>query len=182
MIRAALAAFLAVVAVSWVAPPFQAEQALHHSLTAVALAALLLVHRRRPLPAGSFLTVLASLTLHTVAARWIYSFVPYDDWADALTGYRPVDVFGWRPGWAAVAAVDAVLSSSALYELFEWGIAMTLAPGAAEAYNGQQGDAWDAHRDMALATGGAVLVVLALGLRRGHNSRRSPEPVKGIAP
>jgi putative membrane protein len=63
--------------------------------------------------------------------------------------------------WAAFAAVDIVLSTSALYELFEWAIAMTLAPGAAEAYNGQQGDMWDAHKDMAVATVGAILGVVA---------------------
>jgi putative membrane protein len=68
----------------------------------------------------------------------------------------------WRIRWAAVGAVDAILSTSALYELFEWAIAMTLAPGAAVAYNGQQGDMWDAHKDMALATGGAVIGVVLL--------------------
>jgi putative membrane protein len=39
-----------------------------------------------------------------------------------------------------------------------------MSPEAAEAYNGQQGDPWDAHMDMLLATLGAVasgLVILA---------------------
>lgn len=59
-----------------------------------------------------------------------------------------------------------ILSTSALYELFEWGIAIGLAPGAAEAYNGQQGDQWDAQKDMALATlGGMVSASLWAGLR-----------------
>jgi hypothetical protein len=41
---------------------------------------LVLVQRSRPLPYPSFLLVLIFLVLHSVAARWIYSFVPYDDW------------------------------------------------------------------------------------------------------
>ncbi len=193
----ALTAFLLVLAATWIDPPYPAEQALHHSLTAVGLLALVAVHRRRPLPAGSLVLVLVFLTLHTIAARWIYSFVPYDDWSQWLTGHRLSEVFGWqrnhfdrlvhlsygvcggavlfrylreargwRRGWAAFAAVDAVLSTSAVYELFEWGVAMTLGAGAAEAYNGQQGDVWDAHKDMALAAAGALLAVL-LGAVRG---------------
>ena len=55
------------------------------------------------------------------------------------------------------------ISSSLLYELLEWSIAMTLSPEAAEAYNGQQGDIWDAHKDMALALlGGLIAAVIML--------------------
>ena len=52
------------------------------------------------------------------------------------------------------------MSSSLLYELLEWGIATTLSPEAAEAYNGQQGDVWDAHKDMALALLGGIIAAL----------------------
>ncbi|MGI5502120.1 DUF2238 domain-containing protein [Lentzea sp. CA-135723] len=45
--------------------------------------------------------------------------------------------------------------------MLEWAIAMTLAPDLAEAYNGQQGDMWDAHADMALAAVGALVTSLA---------------------
>lgn len=55
------------------------------------------------------------------------------------------------------------MSSSLLYELLEWGIATTLSPEAAEAYNGQQGDVWDAHKDMALALlGGLIAAAITL--------------------
>lgn len=50
------------------------------------------------------------------------------------------------------------MSSSMLYELFEWGLAIGLSKEQAENYNGQQGDMWDAHKDMALALFGAILV------------------------
>lgn len=52
------------------------------------------------------------------------------------------------------------MSTSMLYELIEWGIATTLSPEAAEAYNGQQGDVWDAHKDMALALLGGIIAAL----------------------
>ncbi|WP_238547165.1 DUF2238 domain-containing protein [Actinoplanes friuliensis] len=187
--RWTLGVFVLVLGATWWRPIYPVEQALHHSLTVAGVIALVLVQRRRLLPYSSFLLILIFLTLHSVAARWIYSFVPYDDWTQALFGMRLSEVLGWernhfdrlvhlsyglcfgpvlfrrlldaglRVRWAAPTAVELVLSTSAVYELFEWAIAMTLAPGAAEAYNGQQGDMWDAHKDMALATGGAVLAV-----------------------
>jgi putative membrane protein len=187
--RWTLGGFLIVVAATWWRPPHPVEQAMHHSLTVLGLAALIGIQRRRPLPYPSFLLILIFLVLHSVAARWIYSFVPYDDWTRLLFGVGLNELFGWQRNnfdrlvhlsyglcfgpvlfqrfraagrsirWSALVAVDVVLSTSAVYELFEWAVAMTLAPGAAEAYNGQQGDLWDAQKDMSLATGGAVVAV-----------------------
>lgn len=201
-LRWTVGVFLGIVAITWWRPIYPAEQAMHHSLTVLGLVALLLVRRVRPIPYASMVLILVFLTLHSIAARWIYSFVPYDDWTDALFRVRISDVFGWRRNdfdrlvhfsygmcfapvifralrewrgwrarWAAIAAVDIVLSTSALYELFEWAVAMTLAPGAAEAYNGQQGDMWDAQKDMAIATTGAMIGVSIAALV--HRRRRS---------
>jgi putative membrane protein len=52
--------------------------------------------------------------------------------------------------------------------VFEWAIAIIAAPDYAERYNGQQGDWWDAQKDMALALLGSALATLALvaGLKR----------------
>ena len=180
------------------------EQALHHSLTIVAVAVLIWAQRRLALPYSSFLLIVVFLALHTVAARWLYSAVPYDEWTEALFGLRLGETLGWqrnnfdrlvhfaygvclapvlwrffvdrlrwRRGWAALAAVDVVLSSGALYELFEWGIALALSPETAEAYNGQQGDQFDPHKDMAIAVLGAVLAMVAAlaASRRRSRSR-----------
>lgn len=38
-----------------------------------------------------------------------------------------------------------------IFELAEWLGAVTLAPDFADSYLGQQGDAWNAHKDMGLA-------------------------------
>ncbi|MCC8913626.1 DUF2238 domain-containing protein [Xanthomonas euvesicatoria] len=56
---------------------------------------------------------------------------------------------------AFVLMVMTIMCVSLVYEWFEWGIAL-LSPQAAEAYNGQQGDPWDAHTDMLLATLGSL--------------------------
>jgi len=178
-----LGTFGALVAVTWIDPPWPAEQALHSSLTAVALIALWLLRKR--LDTAQWAWALTFLALHTIAARWIYSFVPYDDWTDALFGARLSEVFSWdrnhfdrlvhfaygvcvtavlRQKW--LRSLEIVLATSALYELLEWAIAMTLAPDLAEAYNGQQGDMWDAHADMALAALGALVTSLASSVRR----------------
>lgn len=53
-----------------------------------------------------------------------------------------------------------VLASSLIYELIEWMIAVFMSPAYAEAYNGQQGDFWDAQKDMALAMLGAIVMIV----------------------
>ena len=53
--------------------------------------------------------------------------------------------------------VEAVLAVGALYEIFEWLLALGMGGDVAERYNGQQGDMWDAQKDMALAFVAALL-------------------------
>lgn len=62
-----------------------------------------------------------------------------------------------------------VMASSMLYELIEWWIALALSPEQAENYNGQQGDMWDAHKDMFLASVGSILAWLIWILRDKFN-------------
>ena len=54
---------------------------------------------------------------------------------------------------------------SMVYELFEWGIAVSLSGDMAESYNGQQGDIWDAHKDMGLAMIGSMISWYVLSLK-----------------
>jgi putative membrane protein len=62
--------------------------------------------------------------------------------------------------WTAFLFIGAV---SALYEIFEWLLTIVVAPGMADDYNGQQGDVWDAQKDMAAATVGAGATALWQG-------------------
>jgi putative membrane protein len=76
-----------------------------------------------------------------------------------------------RTVWPAIAAMCVVLAASAVYEIAEWGVAMIFAPEWAEAYNGQQGDVWDAQKDMALAWAGSILGVMLVALSWRRSSR-----------
>ena len=65
---------------------------------------------------------------------------------------------------SAVLAVECILATSAAYELAEWMVAIVFTPTWAEQFLGHQGDPFDAHKDMALATAGAILSVSIAGL------------------
>jgi putative membrane protein len=71
---------------------------------------------------------------------------------------RIVEVRGF---WAYFLPLDVTLSTSALYELIEWGAAMVFGGDLGMQYLGTQGDIWDAHKDMALAALGALIAMLA---------------------
>ncbi len=189
---AALAATLLIFALTWIRPLWPLEQAMHASLAILGLAWLWWHAGRWPLGDGAFIAICAFIAVHSIAARWLYSNLPYDTWLQASIGWSPQQAFGWqrnhadraihllyglcfapalaqylrarwRPAAAATVAivVMAIMASSLLYEWLEWAVALGLAPEQAEAYNGQQGDPWDAHMDMLLATSGALLAMLA---------------------
>ncbi len=62
---------------------------------------------------------------------------------------------------AVYSAMMFVLGASALYEIFEWTLAVLMSPEAAHAYNGQQGDIFDAPKDMVMAAWGALVALVA---------------------
>ncbi|HOB14901.1 MAG TPA: DUF2238 domain-containing protein [Novosphingobium sp.] len=72
---------------------------------------------------------------------------------------------------ALYIAVEFVFAGSALYEIFEWLLTLVMAGADADAYNGQQGDIWDAQKDMACAGSGALLAAAWLILRQRRLSR-----------
>ncbi len=66
---------------------------------------------------------------------------------------RIVDVRGF---WGYFLPMDLTMSTSMLYELIEWGAATLFGGELGMAYLGTQGDIWDSHKDMALASLGAL--------------------------
>jgi putative membrane protein len=70
---------------------------------------------------------------------------------------------------ALYLAVASVLAVSAVYEIIEWLFTLTMEGSLATDYNGQQGDLWDAQKDMALAGLGALLAAGALAMRRRND-------------
>ncbi len=55
--------------------------------------------------------------------------------------------------------LDLTMSTSMIYELLEWGAAEVFGGDLGIAYLGTQGDVWDAHKDMLLASLGAALAM-----------------------
>lgn len=88
--------------------------------------------------------------------------------AEATVRYGGLSVaWGLAWAWMTVAGISAV------YEVFEWAIAVIAAPDYADRYNGQQGDWWDAQKDMALALLGSTLATFALGVGLQRQRRRT---------
>jgi putative membrane protein len=69
-----------------------------------------------------------------------------------------------RGFWSYFLPLTFIMSTSLLYELIEWGAAMVFGGDLGMAYLGIQGDVWDGHKDMALASLGAFLAMNIMGL------------------
>ena len=69
---------------------------------------------------------------------------------------RVGDVRGF---WGYFLPLDLTMSTSMLYELVEWAAASLFGGDLGTAYLGTQGDEWDAHKDMALASLGALVAM-----------------------
>ena len=69
-----------------------------------------------------------------------------------------------RGFWGYFLPLDVTMSTSMLYELFEWAAAAVFGGDLGAAYLGTQGDEWDAHKDMALASLGAVIAMSVTAL------------------
>lgn len=176
--------------ITWIHPRWPMDQGMHSSLTVVGLIWLVWHAKKYPMKNPDFFAICFFISIHCIAARWLYSNVPYDDWCKALFHWSPQQTFGFErnhfdrlihflygicfmPAVASYIRVKnnigmrsalaiglmLIMCSSLIYEWAEWAIALTMSPDQAEAYNGQQGDVWDAHMDMLLATLGAVFTI-----------------------
>ena len=74
---------------------------------------------------------------------------------------RIADVRGF---WGYFLPLDLTMSTSMMYELLEWGAAKNFGGDLGMAYLGTQGDIWDAHMDMALASLGALIAMMLTAL------------------
>lgn len=186
------ALMLLIFVATWIKPNWPVEQALHTSLTLVAFVSLWFYNRKYALGERDFLLIAVFISAHCIAARWLYSYTPYDKWLQSTLGYSLQEHWGWTrnnfdrlvhflygfcftPAICAYVmqryqqslkvgfyiAITTVMVTSLWYEWFEWLIAITLSAQNAEAYNGQQGDMWDAHKDMLMATIGSLVWVIA---------------------
>jgi putative membrane protein len=109
-----------------------------------------------------------ALTGHTISATFGLERNGFDRLVHFMFGILSVPLYAeasQRHGGASrrAALCHALLfvgAVSAAYEIFEWLLTMVVAPEMAADYNGQQGDPWDAQKDMAMAIVGAILAVI----------------------
>jgi putative membrane protein len=185
--RSSVVVMLLIFVATWVMPAWPYEQALHSSLTVIGFLLLWRYTSRYALSDRDLFFIAVFLSVHSVAARWLYSYVPYEAWIQRVFGFSVNTQMGWtrnhfdrlvhflfglcftpsiasyalrrfklQPLHAFYMAISAVMIVSLWYEWFELAVAMTMSGKDAEAYNGQQGDMWDAHKDMLMATLGSL--------------------------
>jgi putative membrane protein len=85
---------------------------------------------------------------------------------------------GVRGFWSYFLPMDIVLSTSALYELIEWGAALLFGGDLGAAFLGTQGDEWDTHKDMALAALGALVATIVIWA--GNRARGRDETLEWL--
>ena len=146
--------------------------------------------RRFPLTTLAYVLVTIHAIILLVGGHYTYAEVPLFNWIrDAFglarnhfdrvghfaQGFVPAILAReillrrapFRPGgWLFFMVTSICLALSALYELFEWGVAVATGT-AAEAFLGTQGDVWDTQKDMAMCLVGAVTALLILS--RAHD-------------
>ncbi len=190
-----LAAVLAALAASGVAPRDRVTWLME--IAPLLLALPLLVATRRRFPLTPLLCGLIALhaSVLCVGGHYTYAEVPLGFWVrDALGLARnPYDRLGHlaqgfvpalvarevllrtsplrRSRWLFVLVTAVALSISALYELVEWGAALALGQGA-EAFLGTQGDPWDTQWDMFVALLGAISAQLLLARSQDRQLER----------
>lgn len=64
--------------------------------------------------------------------------------------------------WAYLLPLLVVISTSTIFELLEWAVAIVFGGPLGVAYLGAQGDIWDAQKDMALAAIGSLVATLVI--------------------
>jgi len=84
-------------------------------------------------------------------------FVPAIVAREVLIRHRAVS----GRAWLNLFVISICLAFSALYELFEWGVAVATGDSA-ESFLGTQGYMWDTQSDMAMALLGACLALILL--------------------
>jgi putative membrane protein len=182
--------FLVALAASCINPRNAPDLFIEHVLTVGAFSVGVVEGIRRPLRNTSYTLLLAFLLLHVLGAHYTYSEVPYQEWARHLLGDGAAALqternhfdrlvhfsFGLLAfpaardvsrqyvrvagRWSFVVAALILHALSTTYELLEWLLTLVVAPEQAEIYNGQQGDVWDAHKDVAWATLGMALGIV----------------------
>lgn len=166
-----------------IAPHDRAVWLLENALVVPFALALMASYRSFRLSLVSYFLIFIFLSLHEIGAHYTYAKVPYRLWFDLapagvarnhfdrivhfsyglLLAYPIREVFlriaQVRGFWGYFLPMDLTMSTSMLFELIEWGVAVQFG-GTGVDYLATQGDPWDAQKDMALASLGALVAML----------------------
>jgi putative membrane protein len=127
----------------------------------------------------SYLLIFLFMVLHAVGAHYTYSEVPigftFKEYFDLTRNhYDRLAHFAFGLLWfypfrqlletrtsmpkkyLSIFTVLLIVALSSMFELIEWGAAVITAPEIGAAYLGSQGDIWDAQKDHALCSLGAI--------------------------
>ncbi len=186
---------LAIVYAIWwvfmaISPYDRSDWLLENLLVFVAVGLLAFTYKAFPLSLVSYTCIFVFLVFHTLGSHYTYAKVPYEEWLPFFAGGRnhydrlvhflyglllayPIREMFLRIGnvrgfWGYFLPLDLTMSTSMLYELIEWAVALVVGGELGAAYLGTQGDIWDAHKDMAWASLGALIAMSITGfINRG---------------
>lgn len=167
---------------------------LEHTPTLIGVALLARTHRTIPLSNVSYSLIGLFACLHSIGAHYGYAEVPFGHWMrDAFELDRnhydrvvhfafgfllayPVREFlmkatSLRRAWAYYLPVEVIVATSAIYEVLEMFVAMTIRPDMGVLYLGTQGDVWDAQKDIGMAAIGSVLMMALVACDRKWRKR-----------
>jgi putative membrane protein len=179
-----------VYAVWWVImainPHHFSDWVLENVLVVGAVALLFFTRNSFPLSRVSYTCIFVFMMLHALGAHYTYAEVPYEKWFPFFEGGRnhfdrlvhfaygllfayPIREMFLRIGnmrgfWGYFLPLDLTMSTSMIYELIEWAAAEVFGGELGAAYLGTQGDVWDAHKDMALASLGALIAMFVTAM------------------
>jgi len=195
---------LVIFAVAWVItairPLYFQDWFLENLLVFATVPALVGTYRRFRFSNWSYFLVTVFLVLHVVGAHYTYSEVPLGNWLRdgchlSRNHYDRVVHFTFglfiayplweilvragrvRSGWSYVITIQAVLAWSGFFEVVEAIVAWLVSPELGAAYNGIQGDIWDAQKDMSLALTGAIICMTVIAI-----SNKNKTPFGGSSP
>ena len=202
--KLALVLFVAIATIiTCINPIYPHEQLLQHIGTVLLFIPLITDVFKKAMPISAFVGLVCFTILHVIGARYIYSYVPYKEFAvslgivdsgffqdprnhyDRLVHFSfgvllfPYLVFVCKKCFKQQRFITVFMAwlmiqtGSMIYELFEWLLTIVVSSDAADSYNGQQGDMWDAQKDMALALLGSTAMLFLYMLRytntkKGH--------------
>lgn len=176
-------------------PVYPDDWLLENVLAIIGVAFFVITYKAFPLSNLSYIPLTIFMILHAIGAHYTYAETPIGDWMAPIFGWERNNfdrvvhflfglllaypmrelyyrIIGSRGIWGIVLPIDVMISLSAIYELVEWAATVVVAPEAGAAFLGAQGDPWDAHKDMALASLGACIT---MGITFVVNLKLNPE-------